>query len=272
MVHFMRVDEFEALASTYINSFQTCLLDSFSNKDGCLRNQIEFQDNVINLTSTWYRKIEPRKTLSVVTLEDDLLAADPSVIPGCNGLIDTLITIKTDVLLHPIYGIPCPYITGMWTDNGGRLNIEEAQMLIDELNGTNCDTVMNVHEKHETDLSHFLSEELPLSTTTTTTTTSIPTTDHRQYTFGRLTMEIHPITDSPCWSFHICQLTDIMELRNLNRSSLTPTTSTDIQHDGSLPEPLYLLNWFTVIGPYFAYKLSPGMYNKLAQLIGNRNK
>lgn len=154
------------------------------------------------------------------------------------------------VTLHPVYSVPAAYIERMWDNNGSSYSLNMCQEVLDLLRLPNTGggkrTAISVaHSTHSTHSTH--------------------NEDHRHYEFGRLTMEIHPITEKPCFSFHLCQLQDIMSM--LESSAVVPAGSKVNSHASANQGELYLLNWFALLGPHFGFRMDPSLYKQMAAVL-----
>lgn len=153
---------------------------------------------------------------------------DPSTV---TTVLDATINWTVTVAIHSVYGVPTAYVDSMWNESGNVFDLNTCQEFLDDirLNGNGIGHPLIHGDNHDA-------------------------RDNRQYEFGRLTVEIHPISDKPCYSFHICQLPAIMSMLN--------TTSVRL-NEARGDNNLYLLNWFALMGPYFGCKFPPSVYSKL---------
>jgi hypothetical protein len=126
-----------------------------------------------------------------------------------------VVNVEADVILHPIYGVPTCCVLRAWDASGGLLTLDEFQSAV---RAANC-------------------AQEPYNNTAG---------DKRHYEFGTLTPEAHPISGAPCWSMHVCQLSEIMKMIS--------------GADEELCGDLYMLRWLALVGPHIGLQLSPAYY------------
>lgn len=80
--------------------------------------------------------------------------------------------------------------------------------------------------------------------------------DARYYEFGRLTIESHPFLDKPYCTLHVCMLEDRLK-------------SVMDQHEGTKcsSDALYLLVWFSVVGPFVGFPVSAEAFVKAQEQL-----
>jgi hypothetical protein len=133
-----------------------------------------------------------------------------------------VVNVETDVILHPIYGVPTCYVLRAWDASGGLLTLDKFQSAV---RGAHC-------------------AQEPSNYTAA---------DKRHYEFGTLTPEAHPISGAPCWSMHVCQLSEIMKM----------ISGAEEDHYGGL----YMLRWLALVGPHIGLQLSPAYYNAVERRL-----
>lgn len=81
--------------------------------------------------------------------------------------------------------------------------------------------------------------------------------DARHYEFGQLMIENHPYLDCLYCTLHVCMLEERMTSIMSTAQDTSPT--------------LYLLNWFSIIGPFIGFRISVEGYEKARKsLLGIR--
>jgi hypothetical protein len=178
-------------------------------------------------------------------LDTDAIPAQPSVSAG-------VVVTDVDIMLHPVYEIPAPYITrSYFVSTGQLLDVSQFQNIVDSLSSGS--TARAGDGKTSSHVTHG------------------DVADNRSYQFGRLNQESHPVTDRPCWSMHICVLEDIMRMGLASDTCSCEGTGTlgdtKVKQD---QERLYLLNWLSLVGPHFGFTLRPEAYKDIAALIMRR--
>jgi len=160
--------------------------------------------------------------------------------------IISAVTGVIDILMHPVYAVPSPYLRP-WDQRGNLLQIDEVHEIIHG-NRIDCEV----------------------------TTSSPATNDNRDASVRALMMDMHPILDITCYTLHICKLRDIMEMMTdcgddpldmmiigaadkeaaLIRGEVR---SSSLHHYRRLK--LYCLNWLSLIGPSIGFTMRPVQYD-----------
>jgi hypothetical protein len=148
-----------------------------------------------------------------------------------------------DVFLHPFYNVPTPFIHRVWKESGELLDLETFQSVLD--------TDLRLDSVDESQSGSGVESS----------------GDHRVYHFGRLMPDTHPISGSPCWSLHTCILSNIMDRIQGGdglhiEANMDGTAATVPQQD-----PLYLLNWLTLVGPHCGLRISPKDYQDMVMAL-----
>jgi hypothetical protein len=194
---------------------------------------------------------------------------------------------KIDVILHPIYRVPHPYLQ-VFDSQGEAIDVGQVQQAIDEFNKVDEFCTSNSRSK-PTDIS------LNLKT--------------KGINGGRLSYEEHPYICAPCISLHLCELPsllhiitkDLNEARRMSTEALAEpeilisvdfdsTPSADVlTEDNETGSPfvntheqiehchqvrqnytdLYLLHWFVVVGPSIGLQISPSMFEHIRHHLMN---
>ena len=250
-------------------------------------------------------------------LEFDSNTSTNSTTPKHSGQIRA----KIDIMLHPVYQLPCPYITRMCDSSGRQLNLLEAQELIDfqrvavyiskTANRTDCTNELkkltrtntmefNGVEQTFDDKVESTSNEPDITLPSNVINNNTALRDHRYQEFGRLTTDMHPINDTPCWSMHLCQLANISsDMMQSMQSSSTLTSTVETSLNGNviaesaavqdqdqfsflLPNQsksmdktkvigvensLFLLNWLCLVGPHIGIMISPALYSLMKEKL-----
>lgn len=169
---------------------------------------------------------------------------------------------QIDIILHPIYLAPCPYIQ-IYNQNGRPISAGTLRNLI------------NVHKSSRTassiagsafpDLVGMIDEEIEVM------------------------VEEHPFSQSICLCPHICGLGERLALLRkynppaqgcigktatlgLDRCAIPVASDRDIEnsslnsHEKSCKD-FYLLNWFILVGPAIGIRNSPSFYCKVEDAI-----
>lgn len=166
-----------------------------------------------------------------------------------------------DILMHPVYAVPSPYIR-LWDQQGNLLQLREVQDVI--IHGQRIGTSVVQQQ-------------------------SLSSDDNRVASMKSLVMDMHPMLDVTCYTLHICKLRDIMEsmlsggdgVVEEEAAAATAANSTvgcevrggnddDLeavffQHNRRLKQ-LYCLNWLSLVGPSIGFTMRPGQYEAAAAL------
>ena len=147
-----------------------------------------------------------------------------------------------DILMHPVYAVPSPYIR-LWDQHGNLLQLRELQDVI--IHGQSLGTITEVQ---------------PLSSD-----------DNRVASLKSLVMDMHPMLDVTCYTLHICKLRDIMELMlsggGVVKEAAANSTGGEVrdiheavffQTDRQLK--VYCLNWLSLVGPSIGFTMRPEQY------------
>lgn len=153
-----------------------------------------------------------------------------------------------DILLHPVYAVPSPYIR-LWDHHGNLLQLSEVQDII--ARGQRVGTAV----AQQSSSSH----------------------DNRVASMKTLVMDMHPMLDITCYTLHICKLRDIMELMLSGGDGVvkeaTAANSTvgvevrDIIYEDDdffqynrQSKMMYCLNWLSLVGPSIGFMMRPVQY------------
>lgn len=189
--------------------------------------------------------------------------ADPSVLQTENF---HNVKLRAIITPHTVFSIPCPYIEKMWNENGKVYNLNECQEVIDCVRRLQSQNMQSNQCKPrssaEVDESGWNDSKAEDSKSNATTSSSKEQAvkDNRYYEFGRLTPESHPITGLPCFSMHLCQLHDILQLSEQSLMAYHKEGPGIDSQENDHKAKLYLLNWCTVVGPHFGMFISPSQY------------
>ena len=160
-----------------------------------------------------------------------------------------------DIILHPLYLVPCPYIQ-LFDSKGQPLTADHIQLLIRSFRLEMC-TGHNDCAKCET-IGNTCDKEAKCS---------------EDEKFLEYLYEEHPYTLTPCLCLHVCGLgaslalidsTNTISNNYENRSSNLRAT------DGNATYPtvdLYLLSWFTLVGPAIGINVDMAFYQAAVELL-----
>ena len=167
---------------------------------------------------------------------------------------------QIDIILHPIYLVPCPYIQ-LCSRNGQSMSAADLRNLI---NAHRYSTIAHSHLGNDfNNFAYGVDEEVDL------------------------TIEEHPYCQAICLCPHVCGLGHRLAL--LAKCELPPQgyyagngvsqghdkqlipTASDTQVNSNkdhleFPD-FYLLNWFILVGPKIGIRHSPSFYSKIEQVI-----
>lgn len=191
------------------------------------------------------------------SLFDETLRLDDCCVVGpqhCEGAGRHRITISAsgviDILMHPVYAVPSPYIR-LWDQYGNLLQLREVQDVT--IHGQRIGTI--------------------------TVAQSSSSDDNRVASLKSLVMDMHPMLDVTCYTLHICKLRDIMELM-LSGGGVVKEAAANSTVGGELRDrdiheavfffetstrrnrqlKLYCLNWLSLVGPAIGFTMRPGQY------------
>ena len=201
-------------------------------------------------------------------VDEDLLLDSAVVMEGPSGQHMQRYRAFIDVLLHPMYEVPCPFIR-MYDCRGQLLPTITTQSLVSRV--FHSPTIGGTDAKKDT------KEE-----------------NHIQFTF-----EEHPYLTIPCLCLHVCGVRECMAMLDLSRpqerkfapsavrdmtgitdnnhsSSSSSSSSSDSSSntdgdnsnntDDSASSDMYLLRWFSLVGPAIGLHISPQLFAKLSSL------
>lgn len=165
---------------------------------------------------------------------------------------------EIQILFHPVYHVLVPYMR-VWDRSGNLLDVEQVQSLIDcstskttadnSEPGSQDNEMFATYEDWNAGNENRVSSNVRNSKDDKTTDISSEY-DARQYEFGRLMAENHPILDTPYLTIHVCtlesKLSDIMR--------------------GQSSDELYALNWLSLVGPHIGISVDSKLYHSLAKI------
>ena len=189
-------------------------------------------------------------------VDEDLLLDNAIVTEGASGQHMQRYRAFVDVLLHPMYEVPCPFIR-MYDCRGQLLPAITTQSLLAR--------VFHSPTIGGTDANKDIKEE-----------------KHIQFTF-----EEHPYLTIPCLCLHVCGVRECMSMLDLSRPQerqFAPSTVSDMtgiidnnhsssggsnnnsngdnsnNTDDSASSDMYLLRWFSLVGPAIGLHISPQLF------------
>lgn len=174
---------------------------------------------------------------------------------------DVTVHWAVQVMPHPVYSTPCPFIEKMWNNNGHIYSLDEAQLILDSVRDVQLAVTSGGSDPIESAVD-MQTIELSTEQQESSTPTSAGRSDHRFYEFGRLTPESHPVTGLPCFSMHICQLQSILQL-----SEESAHTSNAVGVGTKQTDAVQLLNWCSIVGPHFGVFISPSAYKLMVEKL-----
>lgn len=147
---------------------------------------------------------------------------DPDVTGNISGYID--------ILLHPAYQVPCPYLR-LWNRSGSYLTIEQAQPFLD---------------KHS---CCYQGDDIKLSN-------SSSLVSHAVFPFGRLIQDLHPYDGYACYTIHVCEISNYIDMCLQSKGIST------------IPkENAYMLVWLSIVGPHIGLPIAPSEYRAGIDLL-----
>lgn len=178
---------------------------------------------------------------------------------------------RIDIILHPLYQVPCPYIQ-LFDSNGQPVTADRIQLLIrtfrlemyaDHNRAEIDDTDKNTSYLHDCTKSETIGKAYEKEAKC-----------RKEKNFLEYLYEEHPYTLTPCLCLHVCGLgaslalidtTDAISNNNQNRSSNLRRV-----RDGNISNPttdLYLLSWFTLVGPAIGIKMDLSSYQAASEFL-----
>lgn len=165
-------------------------------------------------------------------LEED----DPSQAVDMNTT-QCIYTGQIHIILHPAYNIPAPFVR-IWSQSGQLMKEEWMQQLMKTHSAS-----MN-WKYHR---AHHKEEAVPKNNSVVT--------DYREYELGTFLIDIHPIFQNYCLTFHICDLYD--QLAVLIREE---------PHEERVAG-MYMLSWLSHVGPYLGIAIPPETFRRLETIF-----
>ena len=154
---------------------------------------------------------------------------------NCTIVQSNKIIIKIDIIMHPSYFIPCPYIH-ISNQSGSVLPIEVYTHMIQSYKSisTNSINSYSCSSRSVNEYAYILDE--------------------------------HPITGLPCYTIHICGLhTAINQLNALPPTHNTPQSESPSSQRSDL---LIMLQWFSLVGPSIGLPMTDGtIFKKACDMI-----
>jgi len=162
-------------------------------------------------------------------LEDPSLALDESAIhegwnDGSPSPSSSWHTILIDVVLHPTFGVPCPYIRAWKTEEGSLLSWQDTKELL-------------VHYYENNHANN-------------------PRIDSTQISANLIyAQEEHPITGVPSLTLHVCGIEERMRpiLAHQQRDAKEAQAVRGGEEDGGSEETLLFIHFFSIVGPYIGF-------------------
>ena len=167
---------------------------------------------------------------------------------------------QIDIVLHPIYLVPCPYIQ-LCNRNGQSVSVAELRNLI---NSHRSSTIANSYPGSDfTDAADMVEEEV------------------------EVTIEEHPYSQAICLCPHFCGLGQRLALlrkcesppqgcyignwvsQEHDRQPIPTAGDSEVNSNIDYLESsdFYLLNWFILVGPKIGIRHSPSFYSKIEHMI-----
>jgi hypothetical protein len=191
------------------------------------------------------------------------------------GMLATEINAQVDIFLDTTFFTVCPYVLKVWDSSGRIWSLEQFQSWL-------CFS-FSTRESKSVDYNELLFETTKPcgirhnnSITFGGKASGLESRDFRQYEFGTLLPEIHPITGLPSWALHICQLTEIMELvsgeDSKNESNVHHCAEKGDYVLRNERDTLFLLRWFCLVGPSFGLRVGAATYKRLESVLSETEK
>jgi hypothetical protein len=141
---------------------------------------------------------------------------------------DSIISGSIDILLHPTYQVPSPFLR-LWNRSGSYLTLDQAQAFLDQ---------------------HVLRDQSSIETQENVAST------HAVFPLGRLIQDLHPYDGNACYTIHVCEVSNYIDVlyqsKELNSVAI---------------EKVYMLLWFSMIGPHLGLALSPYDYRAAIDML-----
>ena len=154
--------------------------------------------------------------------------------------------------------IPCPYIR-MWDQNGNLIEINQLMEILSSFLDsmkTNLDFTNISENKNQNILDFMIIDE-------------------------------HPLTGKPYISMHTCGFKELIskisknsvnddnDINDNNMISFVEDNNCRNDHNNNyespsldvMANPLYMLNWFTIIGPYIGFLITPDFYCMAKEIL-----
>ena len=169
------------------------------------------------------------------TKNGDSTNSNDVALDACIAIQTNKIIIKIDIIMHPSYFIPCPYIH-ITNQSGSVLPIEVYTHMIQSYNNisTNSINSYSCSSRSVNEYAYILDE--------------------------------HPITGLPCYTIHICGLhTALNQLNTLPPIHSTPLIESPTSQQSDL---LIMLQWFSLVGPSIGLPMTDGtIFKKACDMI-----
>jgi hypothetical protein len=172
------------------------------------------------------------------------------------GMLATEINAQVDIILDTTFCTVCPYVLKVWDSSGRIWSLEQFQswLLFRFSTREPCET------RHNSGITFG------------DVASGLESRDFRQYEFGALLPEIHPITGLPSWALHVCQLTEIMKLISGEDSEKEVNVHHCAEKGDYVRDTLFLLRWFCLVGPSFGLHVGAATYKQLESVLSEANK
>lgn len=175
-------------------------------------------------------KKESTSSFNLIYDDNDMKCMDDfSMLDPYEYTVDIILHGQIDILLHPAFQVPCPYIR-MWDSSGSYLTAEKIQLFLDNYSMNR--KVVN-QEDHSLDIAY--------------------SRDHRVHIFGRLYDTEHPNEGHMCSSIHVCDIDRYLQSKQV------------LDSDISLGN--FMLSWFSLMSSHIGLSISPAEFLKCSELM-----
>lgn len=194
-----------------------------------------------------------------------------SHVPIVKTFQDCLYRGRIDIILHPIFQVPCPYIQ-LFNSSGQPVTANCIQLLIRnyklEKSLARIAAQGGGKDKNKRYLHDFATYETA-GNEDNLKEISPKVDNYLEYLF-----EEHPYTLTPCLCLHVCGLGASLALIDTPVSSLYNGCDSSIKQncvgdkDIKLPiSDLYLLSWFTLVGPAIGIDIDLSFYQLASKML-----
>lgn len=224
-----------------------------------LQISITINNKIVVQSNTTYNETNSMiKNNEIINYSNSLLDYDEYTIIGnptyLNDQQYNILNGTIDIMVHPTYNIPCPYLRIWYQHTGKLLDHVEINQLMKFFNYRNS-TDNNINNLSIYNNIYYNN-----------------ITDHRIYSFGQLENEMHPILDTPCYSIHVCMLQDLMkesiltyQYHHYDRTKLNSLSDSTITCNAY--HSFYLLNWISLVGNFIGFHITTEDYTSLSKLL-----